>query len=66
MPKDLAGPDLEAALQALLDGHDVLRMRLERDEGREWGLRIMPRGTVVLRHLPGEGGPDRAWKRDAS
>ena len=47
VPEDLAGPELEAALQALLDGHDVLRMRLERDRDGNWGLRIMPRGTVA-------------------
>lgn len=40
VPADLAEPDLVAALQALIDHHDVLRLRLE-DEG-DRRLRIAP------------------------
>ena len=44
VPADLAEPDLVAALQALIDHHDVLRLRLE-DE-RDGRLRIAPPGMV--------------------
>ena len=46
VPGNLAEPDLVAALQALIDSHDVLRLRLERAEDGDWGLRIAPRGKV--------------------
>jgi non-ribosomal peptide synthase protein (TIGR01720 family) len=40
---DLAG--LQAVVQALLDGHDALRMRLAGGTGR-WGLEVLPAGAV--------------------
>ncbi len=46
VPEHLAAPELEAALQAILDTHDVLRLRVDRDADGNWSLRIMPRGTV--------------------
>ncbi|MGH8566539.1 MAG: condensation domain-containing protein, partial [Gammaproteobacteria bacterium] len=44
VPADLAEPDLVAALQALIDHHDVLRLRLEDERDRR--LRIAPPRTV--------------------
>ncbi len=46
VPVDLAEPDLAAALQALLDSHDVLRMCLKRDGAGGWRFWISPRGSV--------------------
>jgi non-ribosomal peptide synthase protein (TIGR01720 family) len=40
---DLAG--LQAVVQALLDGHDALRMRLSGGPGR-WGVEVLPPGAV--------------------
>ncbi|WP_455678742.1 amino acid adenylation domain-containing protein, partial [Streptomyces atratus] len=48
-----AGADtgrLAAALQAVLDHHDALRMRLSRD-GARWALEVAPRGTVSAEEL---------------
>ncbi|MFB6809233.1 amino acid adenylation domain-containing protein [Streptomyces sp. NPDC056387] len=46
---------LATALQALLDHHDALRMRMSRRTGAEWGLEIQPPGSVraegQLRHV---------------
>ncbi len=46
VPEDLVERDLVMALQAILDRHDVLRLRLERDDEGHWILRIPMRGTV--------------------
>jgi amino acid adenylation domain-containing protein/non-ribosomal peptide synthase protein (TIGR01720 family)/FkbM family methyltransferase len=49
VPSDMTESDLEAALQALIDTHDVLRLRA-RNLGRpDWSLEIAPRGTVSAR-----------------
>ncbi|MEU5365834.1 amino acid adenylation domain-containing protein [Streptomyces sp. NPDC005925] len=46
VPADLGMGRLEAALQAVLDHHDALRMRLRRTGGLIWNLDIPPRGEV--------------------
>ena len=60
---------LRAALQALLDHHDALRLRLDAGADGEWRLEIAPPGAVaagaLLRRvevgeLMAEGGPDWA------
>ncbi|MCA2219558.1 non-ribosomal peptide synthetase, partial [Jidongwangia harbinensis] len=45
MPAATDGNRLRAALQALLDRHDALRLRL-RDEPSGWALRVEPVGSV--------------------
>ncbi|MBL3668916.1 amino acid adenylation domain-containing protein, partial [Streptomyces sp. M2CJ-2] len=45
VPGDLTREQLAATLQAVLDHHDALRMRLDRTAG-EWTLRIQPKGAV--------------------
>ncbi|MFJ9691430.1 amino acid adenylation domain-containing protein [Kitasatospora sp. NPDC101183] len=42
---------LTAALQALLDGHDVLRSRLTRPADGPWSLEVRARGTVRAEDL---------------
>ncbi|MFF4370596.1 amino acid adenylation domain-containing protein [Streptomyces sp. NPDC001594] len=54
LPEGVTHEELVAAVQALLDRHDVLRARLDRDEP---GLLIEPPGTLdaraLLREVPG-------------
>ncbi|MFJ2576629.1 amino acid adenylation domain-containing protein [Kitasatospora aureofaciens] len=45
VPADLGEQRLEAALQSLLDHHDVLRMRLRRTGGVVWNLEVPERRT---------------------
>jgi amino acid adenylation domain-containing protein/non-ribosomal peptide synthase protein (TIGR01720 family) len=45
-PVGLTGTALVAALQAVLDHHDALRMRLHRADDDRWRIEIMPRGSV--------------------
>ncbi|MFJ2183120.1 amino acid adenylation domain-containing protein [Streptomyces anulatus] len=45
-PADLGVQRLETALQAVLDHHDALRMRLRRTGGLIWNLDIPPRGEL--------------------
>ena len=51
----MAEPDLAAALQALLNGHDALRLQLARRGDGDWNLKIPPPGTVsasdCMRHV---------------
>ncbi|MEV5243641.1 AMP-binding protein, partial [Streptomyces cinnamoneus] len=46
---------LTGALQALVDHHDVLRLRLARPDGEPWAMTVRPRGSVpagsILRHV---------------
>jgi aspartate racemase len=51
VPAELAEPDLVAGLQAVLDGHDLLRLRLERSANGDWSLWIPPPGSVVAATL---------------
>ncbi|MFF4646796.1 amino acid adenylation domain-containing protein [Streptomyces sp. NPDC001389] len=55
LPEGVARPDLTAALQAVLDRHDVLRARLDRDGP---GLFVEPSGSVdagaLLREVRGD------------
>ncbi|WP_460443933.1 amino acid adenylation domain-containing protein [Amycolatopsis cihanbeyliensis] len=46
VPAELGADSLEKAVQALLDRHDVLRMRLRRAGGVVWNLDIPPRGEI--------------------
>ncbi|KAA2254443.1 amino acid adenylation domain-containing protein [Solihabitans fulvus] len=46
VPADLGEERLVAAVQALLDHHDTLRLRLTRAGGIVWGLEVAPRGAV--------------------
>ncbi|MFJ8221492.1 amino acid adenylation domain-containing protein [Streptomyces griseus] len=62
VPAGLTQDRLHTALQALLDHHDALRMRLGRAPGQEWTLEVMARGAVraedcVRRHATGSGDP---------
>ncbi|QEU88461.1 non-ribosomal peptide synthase/polyketide synthase [Streptomyces viridosporus] len=56
--------DLVAVLQAVLDRHDMLRVRLTR-RGPLWGLDVTDRGSVtaasVLSRVPSEGTGDEAF-----
>ncbi|WP_058042040.1 non-ribosomal peptide synthetase [Streptomyces roseifaciens] len=47
VPADLGMARLTAAVQAVLDHHDVLRMRLIRHPDSEWQLEIAPRATIT-------------------
>ncbi|MGK5549592.1 amino acid adenylation domain-containing protein, partial [Streptomyces sp. URMC 127] len=47
VPGDLGAARLTAALQAVLDHHDVLRMKVTGYPGGEWQPDIAPRGTVA-------------------
>ncbi|HET9380916.1 MAG TPA: amino acid adenylation domain-containing protein, partial [Streptomyces sp.] len=46
VPAELGLTRLEAALQAVLDHHDALRMKLRRTGGLIWNLDIPPRGEL--------------------
>ncbi|MEU3345286.1 amino acid adenylation domain-containing protein [Streptomyces sp. NPDC006700] len=46
VPAELGLKRLESALQAVLDHHDALRMRLRRTGGLIWNLDIPPRGEL--------------------
>ncbi|QKW22406.1 amino acid adenylation domain-containing protein [Kitasatospora sp. NA04385] len=46
VPARLGAERLADALQAVLDHHDALRMRLSRVGGFVWGLEVTPRGTL--------------------
>ncbi|GGZ25562.1 amino acid adenylation domain-containing protein [Streptomyces poonensis] len=46
VPAGLGAPRIEAALQAVLDHHDALRMRLIRTGGVVWSLQVPERGAV--------------------
>ncbi|MBM0274432.1 amino acid adenylation domain-containing protein [Micromonospora sp. STR1s_6] len=47
VPAGLSRDQVAAALQALIDHHDALRLRLNRlEEIDEWSLEVRPRGTV--------------------
>ncbi|MEO3756632.1 condensation domain-containing protein [Streptomyces sp. B6B3] len=45
-PSELTLNGLTAALQALLDQHAALRIRLQRDGSSDWSLEILPPGSV--------------------
>ena len=46
VPAELTWQSLAKVLQAIIDGHDMLRVRLERNGHGDWALRVAPRGTV--------------------
>ncbi|GHC63222.1 amino acid adenylation domain-containing protein [Streptomyces cinnamoneus] len=46
VPGDYDLGHLTRALQAVLDHHDALRMRLSRAQDGEWALEVTPRGSV--------------------
>ncbi|MFE5560598.1 amino acid adenylation domain-containing protein [Streptomyces sp. NPDC056544] len=53
-PADCTPRRLAAALQAVLDRHDMLRLRLavgEAGEGEDWSLHVSPAGSVRAEHL---------------
>ncbi|WP_052707349.1 non-ribosomal peptide synthetase [Streptomyces rubellomurinus] len=56
VPAALDLAQLRTALQAVIDHHDALRLRLTRTGGIIWGLETTARGSVpaaeVLRHVP--------------
>ncbi|MEV5243631.1 amino acid adenylation domain-containing protein, partial [Streptomyces cinnamoneus] len=56
VPGDYDPGVLTRALQAVLDHHDALRMRLSRPADGTWELEVMPRGSVraedVTHHVP--------------
>ncbi|MFI6641777.1 amino acid adenylation domain-containing protein [Streptomyces sp. NPDC050504] len=63
LPDDADEERLEAALRALVDHHDALRLRLSRRAGNlVWGLEVRPRAEVraeaLLTRVPADG--DRA------
>ena len=47
VPAGMRAADLTAALQAVLDHHDALRLRLRRLAGDEWRLEVAPVGAVA-------------------
>ncbi|WP_370422148.1 amino acid adenylation domain-containing protein [Streptomyces sp. QH1-20] len=51
VPGDYDLATLTKALQAVLDHHDALRLRLSRPEGGAWSLEITPRGSVRAEHI---------------
>ncbi|MFI1258751.1 amino acid adenylation domain-containing protein [Streptomyces netropsis] len=51
VPGDYDLGTLTKALQAVLDHHDALRLRLSRPEGGAWALEITPRGSVRAEDL---------------
>ncbi|MER5218625.1 amino acid adenylation domain-containing protein [Streptomyces sp. NPDC002838] len=61
LPADMNRADLVATLQTVLDRHDILRARLDRER---LGLRIAPAGSLdadaLVRELPHEGADVRA------
>ncbi len=59
-PADLTLDRLVGAVQAVLDHHDALRMRLHRDGGR-WRAEIAPRGAVDARHVVHQGSGTEAF-----
>ena len=46
VPSELTWQCLVRVLQAIIDGHDMLRLRLERNGQGDWALHIAPRGVV--------------------
>jgi non-ribosomal peptide synthase protein (TIGR01720 family) len=46
VPAELRQEDLTAALQAILDHHDALRLWLKRSDSAEWELEIAPQGAI--------------------
>ena len=46
VPAKLTWQGHAKVLQAIIDGHDMLRVRLERNGQGDWALRVAPRGTV--------------------
>ncbi|MEU1513093.1 amino acid adenylation domain-containing protein [Streptomyces sp. NPDC005811] len=64
VPAEVDAPRLERALQAVLDRHDTLRLRLARPVPGLWSLSTRPRGAVaasdVLTTVPVPEGADRA------
>ena len=49
LPAGVREADLVGALQAVVDHHDALRLRLEVSGAGEWGLEIAPCGAVAAR-----------------
>ena len=49
LPAGVREADLVGALQAVIDHHDALRLRLEVSGAGEWGLEIAPCGAVAAR-----------------
>ncbi len=47
VPAGLGGERITAALAALLDHHDALRIRLDRAADGTWALEVLPRGAVT-------------------
>ena len=59
VPAGLRQEHLAAALQAVLDHHDALRLRLDRAAADgDWNLEVAPPGAVAARSLPAA---DRCW-----
>ena len=46
VPSELTWQCLVRVLQAIIDGHDMLRLRMERNGQGDWALHIAPRGVV--------------------
>ncbi|OPF84592.1 non-ribosomal peptide synthetase [Streptomyces antioxidans] len=59
VPAGLDLARLHAAVQALLDRHDALRLRLTREPGADWALAVAPVGAVraedCVRRVPAPG-----------
>jgi aryl carrier-like protein len=66
LPAGVREADLVGALQAVVDHHDALRLRLEVSGAGEWGLEIAPCGAVAARDCLRRvevGGRDAAGRR---
>ena len=46
VPAELTEQNLATLLQTIIDGHDMLRLQLERNTEGDWELQIAPRGAV--------------------
>ena len=63
VPAGLRQDHLEAALAAVLDRHDALRLRLDASTADgEWDLEIAPPRAVSARQLSAAGGSGRCWR----
>ena len=63
VPPALTEPSLTAAVEALLDRHDMLRAGLDRGNGERWTLRVpaaVPDAARLVRRVDVSGHPDAA------
>ncbi|MGA5817918.1 amino acid adenylation domain-containing protein [Kitasatospora sp. NPDC094028] len=68
VPAGLDEDRLLSVVQAVLDHHDALRLRLDRGEGDAWSLRVLAPGAVraadVVRRVDAAGLSGEAWRAE--